>query len=339
MCTWYNGGVPELNKSTKLRVLFKEVGQQRQWLDHTGLRIAEMAAMCGLSERTIRDWRREKFSMDYDGLQKIARRAGISMPAVKKVPYYSHVKEAGKKGAMAVLKKYGRPPVNEVVRKERWHDWWQKEGKFKSRIIGVSKPVNFSKPSRYLAEFAGIVMGDGGISRYQLTITLHAVDDSEYGLFVSKLITRLFKVPVSIRPRHDCSATDYVVSRKTLTDYCVDQLGLKRGNKIRQAMTIPDWVLLNPEYSKACVRGLFDTDGSVFTHAYQVKGKIYRYKKMAFTSRSLPLLQAVHRILSNLGIKARYAGSDIRIDSIEAVSKYMKIIGSHNPKHLKRYHK
>ena len=35
--------------------------------------------------------------------------------------------------------------------------------------------------------FIGIVLGDGGVSDYQVTVTLHAVDDKEYGNYVVNL--------------------------------------------------------------------------------------------------------------------------------------------------------
>lgn len=328
----------ESDNSIKYRACFKKSGQQRQWLENCGLSVSEMAALCQCSERTIRDWRREKFSVDHSALVAIASRARLPVPEVEKFPYFSHASAAGRLGAAAVMRKYGRVPVDEEIRKQSWYDWWQREGKFNPQnVIGVPLKVKRPRPSRRLAEFVGIMMGDGGISDHQLTVTLHAEDDLEYGSFVSGLITDLFDAPVSVRPRRNCKATDYVVSRKSMVDYCVDHLGLKRGHKIRQGLTIPGWIISDVEYTKACVRGLFDTDGSVFTHAYRVKGKEYRYKKMAFTSRSQPLLRDVHEVLNNIGIKARCAGSDIRIDSVEAVSMYMKMISTHNPKHLKRY--
>jgi len=47
-------------------------------------------------------------------------------------------------------------------------------------------------------------------------------------------------------------------------------LGLKIGNKVKQLLDIPDWIKVNPEYSKVCLRGLIDTDGCVFRHNYKV---------------------------------------------------------------------
>jgi hypothetical protein len=105
-------------------------------------------------------------------------------------------------------------------------------------------------------------------------------------------------------------------------------------------MDIPDWIKNNEQYSIACVRGLVDTDGCVFIHRYKVNGKIYVYKKLAFTSYSDPLLCSVFAILKKNGLNPRLAQRrDVRLDSVNDMKKYFKIFSSHNLKILKQYKK
>lgn len=89
---------------------------------------------------------------------------------------------------------------------------------------------------------------------------------------------------------------------------------------------------------RACARGLFDTDGSVYTHSYRVNGKRYSYKKMSYSSRSLPLLHSFADLMIDLGLKPaiRYK-KDVRLEDTHDVAQYFRLIGTHNPKHLKRY--
>ena len=120
----------------------------------------------------------------------------------------------------------------------------------------------------------------------------------------------------------------------------MEKLGLKQGNKIKQQVDIPNWIKRNKGYSVSCVRGLIDTDGSVFNHRYKVGGKYYSYKKLAFTSYSQPLRQSVFNVLKNKGLSPRFAqDKDVRLDSIRDMKKYFQVFSSHNPKHLKRYYK
>jgi hypothetical protein len=205
-------------------------------------------------------------------------------------------------------------------------------------LITHCKPIQKPKFSENLAEFVGIMLGDGGISQRQVTITLHSEDDKEYGKFVINLIKKLFNVPVGIHYDKKCLAVDFVISRSKLVRFCIERLGLKKGNKIKQRIDIPDWIKRNQQYAIACVRGLLDTDGCVFIHCYKSNNKWYAYKKLSFTSYSEPLRNSVFCILKNLKLKPRLAQrKDVRLDSQEDMKRYFKIFGSHNPKNLKKY--
>lgn len=330
-------------KSNK-RVVFSKDGQ-KEFIEKilTRISLSEASKICHLSERTIRDWRRERFLMDLYALQALCRHTKISFPKdIELRDFYWYALKGARVGGLATYRKYGKIGKNPEYRKKKWREWWEREGQYQKVWRRISAPKLIKKPrySKDLAEFVGIVLGDGGISKYQLTITLHMIDDKEYGEFVVDLIKRLFAVPVSIYSDSKNSVNYYVVSRIELIRFCLERLGLKQGNKIKQQVNIPNWIKQNKQYSIACVRGLVDTDGSVFTHKYKVSGKEYKYKKLAFTSASKPLLYSVYNILKDLNLNVRIArGKDVRIDSVENMKRYFKLIGSHNPKHLKRYRK
>jgi intein/homing endonuclease len=302
--------------------------------------VKEAAMACQISERTIRDWRRGKFLTDFRCLKILCRKTGLKIPkSIKLKEDYWYVSKGSSKGGMAVFKKYGRIGGDPKYRKEKWYRWWEREGKYKDFPITRSKIIRKPKYSKELAEFVGIVLGDGGISQYQVVITLHAVDDKAYGNFVAGFTQKLFKVPIGIYPKKKDMVINYTVSSVELVRF-LKKIGLKQGNKVKQQVDIPKWIKRNKEYRVACVRGLVDTDGSVFIHHYKVNGKEYSYKKLLFTSRSEPLRQSVFKILSSLGIRVRLdKGYDVRIDSKADMAKYFKIVGSHNPKHLNKYRK
>jgi len=334
----YNGGMAE--KYTSKRVLFPK-GSQETFLKQVLATIStqEAAKLCNLSERTIRDWRREKFSMDFASLSKICKRIGIPLP--KEVTFeerYWYAKKGAQAGGLARYKKYGNVGGDEKYRKKKWFEWWERKGKYSFHpILNAPKKIRRPRPSEELAEFVGIVLGDGGISRYQVTVTLHSEDDKEYGKFVVSLIKKLFAVPVGVYPSKRDKAIDYVVSRIDLVRF-LEKIGLQQGNKIKHQVDIPGWIKNNKRYFIACARGLVDTDGSVFTHRYKVNGKWYSYKKLGFTSLSRPMLYSIYKLFNELGLHARIAGNkDVRLDSIESMKSYFTVIGSHNPKHLKRY--
>ncbi len=296
-----------------------------------------LAQLCGCSARTISDWKRGKFSPQYNCITKICATYHVSFPKIQKVSRFAHLQQAGKKGGDVTTQRYGKPKVNEPERMRMWRVWWDTKGKDLHTISNTPFNVVQPKKSSDVAEFIGIMMGDGSMSTYHIGITLNASDDAEYALFVVQFIENLFGVRPNIYKRKDKNAVVITVTRKLLVEY-LHSLGLPIGNKIKQNLNIPLWILKNPTYAKACVRGLMDTDGSVFTHIYTSKEKKYSYKKVSFTSASPALLTSVHSILSQNNISSHISKTNLRIGDATSIHTYFSRIGTHNTKHLKRLH-
>jgi hypothetical protein len=326
------------------RVIFLR-GKQKEFLLNTkrilNLSYIELAKLLEISKRTLTDWKREKFSMTLKAVKMLTRKTNKEMPEhIEIKDSFWHVNKAAKLGGAAVYKKYGRIGGNPKIRKQKWYEWWEREGKYKSNLITSRRIIKKPKYSQKLAEFTGIMLGDGGISKFQTSITLHYKDDKEYGKFVVALIKKLFDVSVGKYYDKKGSVVRFSVSRRELVDFCVKELGLKQGNKIKQQIDIPNWVKQNKLYSITCLRGLVDTDGCIFTHHYKSNNKSYSYKKLSFTSYSKPLRRSVYNILKANGMKPRLSqDKDVRLDSVKDMQMYFQFIGSHNPKHLKRYFK
>jgi len=329
--------MPELSK--KYRAHFKKPGQQNSWLTaaRTQLSISDVANLCACSERTVRDWQREKFHMDYACLLLLCKRLQIPVPVVEQIDQYAHTQTAGQKGAATTMQRYGKVPVDETLRKQAWHQWWKDQGKDRS-IVTKPRSIHYPKKSALLAEFVGIVLGDGGLTQNQLSITLNRTDDAGYAQFVIKLCHQLFGVHPAVYTRKDQNTLVIMISRVALIRFVTETLGLVVGNKVKHQVAIPDWIMTKRVYQIACLRGLVDTDGSVFTHRYTVKGKPYTYKKLSYASASMPLKNGAHTIFKTLGMQPRLACLyDVRLDSKDDMKTYFAVVGSHNPKHLKRW--
>jgi transcriptional regulator with XRE-family HTH domain len=330
-------------KNLSKRIIFPSNQQQKflsKALKNLNLSWSSFAEKIGIHKRTLSDWKREKYSMPFNIVKKISEIAKVKIPFDIKIkePFW-YVYKSAKNGGVACLKKYGRIGGNSEYRKKKWYEWWEREGKYKPHpIINTSFPIKKPKKSKNLAEFVGIVLGDGGITQYQVTISFHQKYEKEYRKFVVNLIKKLFGVPAGVHYDKKCLKVDLNISRVELVRFCTEKLGLRKGNKVKQQVDIPEWIKQNKLYSIACVRGLIDTDGCVFTHRYKVKGKLYNYKKLSFTNYSKPLRQFVFSILKNNGLHPRFARrKDVRLDSKEDMHKYFRIFKFHNPRHLKRY--
>lgn len=322
------------------RVVFKE-GKQRAFIENiltkSGRSIKELANFLKVSERAISDWHREKFLMPLLTVRKLTRLASIKVPKFEIRGRYDHVRIAGSLGGKAIIAKYGSVGGDSEKRKTAWRNWWNREGKFIKNKILEPKQIKIPTESSDLAEFVGIMMGDGGVSERQISITLHSITDDQYKDFVVKLIRKLFGVMPGVHKRGDSLANTIFVSRTELVKFCTNGLGLPLGHKIKQRLDIPDWINASKDFQIACLRGLIDTDGSVVIHKYRVGGKRYSYKKIEFSSASRPLFESVVEILTKLGLNPNRNKRHLTISASKNVEKYFKIISSHNPKHLKRY--
>lgn len=279
--------------------------------------------------------------MNYDAVLTLCRKTYTQVPRKLEIKErYWYAEKGAILGWLAVKEKYGGVLVNQEYRKQKWREWWEREGRRKGGIT-ARKPIRRPRRSKELAEFIGIVLGDGGITARQVTVTLHRYDDKEYSAFVVKLIRELFSVPVSIYYKKKAAANNFVVSRTELVDFCTEKLGLRKGNKVKQQVDVPDWIKRSKGHRIACARGLVDTDGSVFTHRYTIGGKEYAYKKLSFNNSSCPLVNFVFTVFQEVGLHPRFAkgGKEVRLDSVLDMQKYFRAIGSHNPKHLRRYGK
>jgi len=328
----------ESNISKSIQRAYFKKGRQKEFLNDTKTRFClswnRLAKFLNINVKTLQTWREEKFCMTMEAVKRLCGEVGIDLPKDVDVrqPFW-HVKKAARLGGVAVYKKYGTIGGNPEYRKQQWRIWWDKTGRFVDRRFSVQYPQR----SSLLAEWIGIMLGDGGISDMQVVVTLHRKDDREYIDFVVGLIYKLFGVNPSLQNKKNDAAVDIVVSRISLVEFCIKQLGLVKGNKTKQQSDIPSWVKKERRYYLSCIRGLMDTDGSIFTHRYKVKGKEYAYKKIIFTNRSMPLLQSVFFILKKEGFNPRKTGQAVYLESQQDVGRYMKQISSHNLKHLQRY--
>lgn len=328
------------------RIKFNKNGVQKKFIakvmELSGLTKSQLAKRLNVSPRTLADWAREKITITETSAQVMSKLANLSIPKDHFViDWKTRFQNAGKIGGRNKFMKYGKVSVDEKYRKERWEKWWVNIGKYKQPSRGFKTILRIKVPrkSKLLAEFIGILLGDGNISKYQIGITL-SIKEKQYIKYVCTAIEKLFGVVPTVLKHKRSEAVTIVVSRKLLVDFC-QKFGFKMGNKVAHQVDIPSWIKENKTFSRECLRGLVDTDGCFFNHDYIVGGKIYSYFKIAFTSASVPLINSMARTLINFGINARISKNhkDVRIESAKYVDRYIDEVGSHNEKHLQKIKK
>ncbi len=331
-----------LESSNNKRVKFIKKGDQEKFIllikDSTGFPYLELAKISKVGARQFREWRREKSTISLYAFKTLCEIAGISEPKnIEIIDAYEHTSRAGKLGGIKVFEKYKKLPFSEEQRLEGWKKWWATTGKLNLNPILIRKEVTFPKKSSELAEICGILIGDGGITKYQINITLNSETDKLYSKFVVKLINNLFNIEPKIYRIRDSKAINITISRSNLVDFLVS-IGLKMGHKINQKVSIPDWIINSKKFKISCLRGMVDTDGCVVHETHKIKGKKYVYPRINFTSACPSLIQQVVLILTELGFnpKVRSGGRSVQLENLKEVCQYFNVVGTNNPKHLER---
>lgn len=296
-----------------------------------------VAEHLGVSVRTVNDWKRGKYTIPENhflAIVELAEQVPTAFAPTRLNNWWQN-SGAGKKGAKVRFEKYGSLGTPEGRRLGGINSYANR--RLRQDSIFYSKSIKHPRPSEKLAEFIGIMIGDGNITNYQATIYLSSLVDCEYADFVEELIIELFGVAPkrSIKVRSNCIVIR--VSSIKLVELLLS-LGLPRGDKIRQRLDIPSWVKADVSYSLACIRGIFDTDGCVFEETHRIKGKVYSYPRWSLVSASSDLRESVSSILIEQEFAARIRGNrSVNLERLTDVQTYFRVVGSSNPKHLARW--
>ena len=178
-------------------------------------------------------------------------------------------------------------------------------------------------PKKYtsdIAEFVGIMLGDGKLSRFQTMVTLGNKEES-YANFVAFLIKKIFLANPKILTIKNRYSVVYIGS------VAVTELLEKQGlvfNKVKSQVKVPKWIFKKQSFIKAFIRGFFDTDGSIYQLRYGTQ--------ISFSNRSLPILLSLQSMLLRLKYKPSEISSfKVYLTRKRDIRRFSQEIGSNNP--------
>lgn len=301
----------------------------------------EVASKVGVSGRTLRDWQREILLGNKEILLKLSRLGGVSLPPiVEERQEWWNTRAWSKRASRIRMQMYGPPGTPEGRSKGGMISQLRRTTNpelYKNSLIIFKNRFNYPLESPKLAEFIGIMLGDGGTSKDQIKITLDINVDKEYASVVRNMIKDLFGKNPSIYVRKDANALTICLSGVDVVSYLVSK-GICIGSKMKANIGIPEWIKSNPIYSKSCIRGLIDTDGCLFIHKYKFKEKNeYRYKNICFVSAIPKLMSDVKEQLQLLGYTPKGKGTKLFLYNQIEAKRYLDEIGTSNPKNFIRW--
>jgi len=198
------------------------------------------------------------------------------------------------------------------------------------------------KISRELCEFVGAVIGDGNLwtdgSRYRIEITGDSALDRSYYVYLSQIAFGLFgKEPYAprVRQRGLRLRLQSKYAFGTLTS-----LGLPVGRGKSRNVAIPDRILRKGwDYAKWTIRGVVDTDGTLFFSKKTYKKAIYPTIEIRTYSRMLAW--QITEVLCQNGFRAKQRGNEregfhVALYGPKMVNKWIKDIGFSNAKHTNK---
>lgn len=199
-----------------------------------------------------------------------------------------------------------------------------------------------------LAEFVGILLGDGCIGEYvcssgenvktqrYVKVTLSG-EEKEYAKHVEKLYSELFEVkPVTYRKKHE-NVIEVRSFRNDIFRFLTKEVGLKTAPKWQRAK-IPE--KLQSRHKKDILRGLFDTDGCLVLT--DNNGTLY--PRLEIKISPSPMQQQVQKILRDLDFnfgsyQIGKGKTRIQMNGKKQLEKWLNEIGFNNQRHLNKLKK
>ena len=196
----------------------------------------------------------------------------------------------------------------------------------KTRYRNKRNDIFLPKHSVQLAEFIGIMLGDGHVSHYQVMVTL-GTKEYAYVLYVQKVMQELFGVAATISKKKSGYHDVYIGS--TIITMWLKGMGLV-SNKVATQVGVPSWISSKKSYMRAFVREFFDTDGSVYKLRFGVQ--------ISITNHSMPLLLALQSMLKSLEYNvSAISAHRIYITKRADVIRFFEEVRPQNTKHVARF--
>ncbi len=182
-------------------------------------------------------------------------------------------------------------------------------------------------------EILGIMFGDGSLSRTersaQIAITGNKIDDRNYLLgHVRPLFLKNFDLELTSRFRHGENTMDLYRHSKKIASI-LHSWGMPFG--LKKLVVLVPKLEVTP---KPFIRGIFDTDGSVYR-------KYGPYAQIQFKAVSKSLMSFIREHLVSLGFRPTQLRPDetkfrFSLCRQNEVDRFFKTVSPVNPKHLER---
>lgn len=217
-----------------------------------------------------------------------------------------------------------------------------------SKYLSLNIVQNNMKLTEGLSEICGVIIGDGWIQSNEkgLFITGNQTEDKDYyDNYLVPLIRKELKIDLSARYFSYWRTYGVAIYRKELIKIFL-KLGMLKGEKASRAF-IPNIFKKNKKYYIALLRGVFDTDGSIYFMKDinpSRKSDFHIRPRLRITSISENLINDIKFLTKNVGIissnpsPSKWRGNKkpshiFEINQQKSIHLWLNLIGTKNPVH------
>jgi hypothetical protein len=208
------------------------------------------------------------------------------------------------------------------------------------------------KHSKELAEFIGILAGDGYVSFNTKRNVISISGDSRYDHlylknYVSDLIKSLFNLDTRVYKRKGANTAVLDFESKTLVEFLI-KIGYYKHHS--RNIKIPNWILKDKEFFIHLIKGLADTDFSLML--YRNRKLHPHYPVISLTLADKDLIVILSKFLKELGFNVDlilnadnfdprfnkiWHRSRLRLSGRLNLQLWMDLIGFRNFRHINKY--
>lgn len=208
-----------------------------------------------------------------------------------------------------------------------------------------------------LAEFIGIMVGDGHLgnyrnkkgkkayNHYEISISGNSKDEQYYTYYVNPLFHKMFNTKFKIKILKEKNSIQLRKDSKLIYEFLTKIIGIPQR---KDRIMIPPQVLSGTKDIKAAfVRGLADADFCLTT----IRNEGLKYCRIHGTSKSETLIVEVKKMLTELDIPCcitreksyyqkrniTYCRSRVYINGLSRVKQYMAVVGFSNKNKILKF--
>lgn len=225
----------------------------------------------------------------------------------------------------------------------------------KDRLLNITLPAKLDED---LAEFVGIVVGDGHLNYevreksrfYSVTISCNFTEDMEYfKRTINPIFGKLFNTNLSVIKNKNLNYFNAVKCSKSIVNFLSLNFSIPIGNKTSN-IKIPQIIMSsNSSIKSAFIRGISDTD---FSLSFRNQGKLHDYPIIKGSFKSKILVEDLNKVLRNFGLSTYvcfnesnfdkrfnkgYDRHSIYLSGSKNLKKWAALIGFSNPRLITKY--